>query len=127
MIYEVLQVVAETEQSGINLYEVLVVILGIPAAIVTGLIGMATWMIKRHIRKAEEDKATHASDRKKFEQFLVNQLAANTALTEAVAVSMQNGRVNGEIKAALNRLEGAKREQRLWLQQQGIDKIFMEE
>lgn len=107
--------------------ELMAAIVAIPSLLVSGVVGLLFWFIKKYLDKSESARVQHEQDRKKFEQFLVKQLSANTRLTEAVAISLREGRCNGEITEALKRLDEAKYAQREWLQQQGIDSLFSNE
>ena len=90
---------------------------GLPTAIVGGLVGV---FFRRLEKKIERDQEA----RRKYEVFQVNMITAVTALSKANAIALKNGKCNGETSAALCYLDQVKREQRQFLTEQGINHLF---
>ncbi len=63
-------------------------------------------------------------DRKKYELYVVKLLNANTKLCEANSIALQNGKCNGETRAALEYLTKTKHELKDFLYEEGIDNLF---
>lgn len=91
--------------------------LGIPSAIVGGVVGIFFRRIEKKMDKEREA-------RRKYELFQVKTQAATISLCKANALALKNGRCNGETTAALEYLDKVKHEQRDFLNEQGIDHLF---
>lgn len=86
---------------------------GIPSTV-------AALMFRRIEKRMDDERQT----RRQFEQFQVKGLMATMKLGEANATALQNGRCNGETRAALNYVKEVKRQERDFLIDQGIERIF---
>lgn len=103
-----------------QLFITILVAAGIPAAIVG-------FIIRRYERKlALRDKqlAEHEEAKRELENFQIITLLAVARLCEANAIALQHGHCNGETKAALEYMQGVKRDMRDFLMKQGIDRVF---
>jgi hypothetical protein len=103
--------------------EVLMAI-GLPSAIIGAIVGFFVWRLQRKIDKEAKEREKHEDDRQQYEDFQVQMIMAVTALCEANAIALQNGKCNGETHAALKYLKEVKHEQRDFLISQGIEHLF---
>lgn len=102
----------------------LLLAVGIPSAIASGVIGLLFKRIDRRLKEEEGKREKQAQARREFEQFEVQSLTAVISLCEANATALQNGHCNGETHAALEYLKKVKHEQRDFLVKNGIEHIF---
>lgn len=104
------------------------IVAGIPGAIAAAVVGLVFGCVTRRIekreKKKEEQELAREEMRKQFELYQVQMTAANAALGKANAIALQNGKCNGETKAALQYLETIKHNQRDFLLHHGVDHIF---
>ena len=90
---------------------------GLPSAIVGGIVGIFFRKIEKKLDKEREA-------RRKYELFQIKTQAATISLCKANAIALKNGKCNGETSAALAYLDKVKHEQRDFLTEQGIDHLF---
>lgn len=93
---------------------------GIP----TTIVGLIVWRIKKSVDRAEAERRARDEKQHKYEMFQVRMIMAVAALCEANAIALQNGKCNGETHRALDYLKEVKREQREFLEAQGIEHLF---
>ncbi len=91
--------------------------LGVPSAIVGGVIALG-------FRRLETKQAKREEARRKYEVCQLKTITAVMALSKANAIALKNGKCNGETKAALEYLDQVKHEQRDFLREQGIEHLF---
>lgn len=101
--------------------------LGIPSAVVAGVVGLFFRRIEKRLDREHETRKAQEAARIEFEGFLVDGITATMKLSEANAIALQNGRCNGETHAALGYMREVKRKQRKFFQQQGLEHLFAEE
>lgn len=109
-----------------NIWTLLVAI-GLPSAIVAGVVGLFFRRIEKRLDREHEARKAQEAARIEFEGFLVDGITATMKLSEANALALQHGRCNGETHAALDYMREVKRKQRKFFQQQGLENIFSEE
>lgn len=101
---------------------------GIPTSIISGVIALALRRIEKKIdkRQLEREKKEEEREaaRKEYERYTTRQLMAVTALSEANAIALQNGKCNGETRRALEYTRQMKHEQREFLTRLGIDHLY---
>lgn len=90
---------------------------GLPSAIVGGIVGIFFHRIEKKMDKEREA-------RRKYELFQVKIQAATISLCKANAIALKNGKCNGETSEALDYLNKVKHEQWDFLTEQGIDHLF---
>lgn len=100
-----------------------IILAGVPSAIFSSLLGLLMWKVKKEIEHSTELQKQHDAARLQHEKFQVSMLTAVSAVCEANAIAMQNGRCNGETHAALEYLRKVKREQREFMTAQGLEHI----
>lgn len=100
------------------------IVAGAPSAVVGGAVSLMYWRLKKQIELNMELQRQHDAARLQHEKFLVSMLTAVSAVCEANAIAMQNGRCNGETHAALEYLHKVKREQREFMTAQGLEHIY---
>lgn len=101
--------------------------LGIPSAIMAGVIGLFFRRIEKRLDREHEARKAQEAARLEFQGFLVDAITAIMKLSEAEAIALQNGRCNGETHAALDYEREVKRKLRKFFQRQGLEHIFAEE
>ena len=98
--------------------------IGLPGTIITAVVGFIARRIEKRLDKEEAERRAQEEARRRFERYQLEAQTATMALCEANALALQNGRCNGETHKALEYLQKVKREQRDFLNSQGIDHIF---
>lgn len=101
-----------------------ITLVGAVSAIFGTPLGVLIWRLKKQIELNMAQQAQHDAARLEHEKFLVSMLTAVSAVCEANAIALQNGRCNGETHAALAYMNQVKREQRQFLAAQGLEHIY---
>ena len=99
----------------------------IAASIPSAITAFLFWLLEKKIEQREKEKDKRDEARKQLELTLVQSVNAALALSEATAKAVQkipDVQCNGDITAALEYAGRVKRDQRDFLQKQGIDNIF---
>lgn len=116
----------------------LILIIGLPTAITSGIVGLLFWKIERSLEKkdkAAEKEAerwrlkqeTMDKARRRNEYLVIKSVSAALALGEATARAVEripDAHCNGDMHAALDYATKIKHEQKEFLEQQGIDAIY---
>lgn len=101
--------------------------LAIVACLPSAITGLCFWLIENKIQKENSKREEREKLREKQELFLVQGVNAAIALGEATARAMQripDAKCNGDMHAALDYATKVKREQREFLEKQGIHQIY---
>ena len=93
---------------------------GLPAA----LLGLFIRRLEKRLDEEKKAREEQEKARKTYEGFQVHALTAIMKLSEANAIALQNGKCNGETRAALKYLTEVRHQQRDFLIAQGLDNIF---
>lgn len=96
---------------------------GIPAA----LFGLVIWWFKRTLEKREKEQQEHEKNREALMLMIVKSTKENTALCVAIARAVQripDAKCNGDMTAALNRVEQATKEENDFLIKHGVHHLF---
>lgn len=99
----------------------------IAASIPSAITAFLFWILEKNIEKREKEKDKREEARKALELTLVQSVNASLALSEATAKAVQripDAHCNGDMHEALEYAAKVKREQREFLQKQGIENIF---
>lgn len=102
----------------------LLMAVGLPSAIVGGLISFYLRRLDRRLERDAAARREHEAAQQKYEIFQVRMTTAITKLCEANALALQHGKCNGETHAALDYLQEVKQEQRDFLISKGIEQLF---
>lgn len=106
----------------IDLWQLLLAV-GLPTAIVSGLVGTLFWKLKQwEIRRKDEEEKREAA-RRELELLQIKGTLAAMSLSEATAMALKNGHCNGETERALNYETQIKHEIRDFLTKQGVNRI----
>lgn len=106
----------------IDIWQLLLAV-GLPTAIVSGLVGMLFWKLKQwEIRRKDEEEKREAA-RRELELLQIKGTLAAMSLSEATAMALKNGHCNGETERALNYETQIKHEIRDFLTKQGVNRI----
>lgn len=105
----------------------LLMAVGLPSTIVGGIVGLFIWRIQKNMERSMDEQKKRDLDRQRYEAYQVKMLTACTALSEANAIALQNGKCNGETHKALDILEQIKHDQQDFLVEQGIARLFIKE
>lgn len=101
---------------------------GAPTAVIGGVIALVFSRIEKKIDRKHTEREQREEEReaarKEYERYTTKQLMAVTALSEANAIALQNGKCNGETHRALEYTRQIKHEQREFLTQLGIDHLY---
>jgi phosphate/sulfate permease len=101
---------------------------GVPTAIVGGIIALVFSRIEKRLdekhTEREKKEEEREKSRKEYEYHTMKQLMAVTALSEANAIALQNGKCNGETHRALEYTRQIKHEQREFFTRLGIDHLY---
>ena len=103
--------------------EILVAV-GFPSAMVGGLISFYLRRLEKRLEREAAERRQREHAQQQYEIFQVRMTTAITKLCEANAIALQHGKCNGETHAALDYLQGVKREQRDFLISKGIEQLF---
>lgn len=96
---------------------------GIPAAIT----GLMMWYLKRHIDKTEQKREEKEQNTEKLMLLIMQTSRATNVLAEATARAVQripDAHCNGDMKAALEEAERIQNEEKEFLFDQGVKRIF---
>lgn len=103
-----------------NVWELLLAV-GLPTAIVSGIVGMLFWRLKRWETQRKEEQEKRDVARRELELLQIKGTLAAMALGEATATALKNGHCNGETERALDYEQRIKHEIRDFLAQSGVD------
>ena len=103
-----------------NVWELLLAV-GLPTAIVSGVVGMLFWRLKRWETQRKEEQEKRDVARRELELLQIKGTLAAMALGEATATALKNGHCNGETERALDYEQRVKHEIRDFLAQSGVD------
>lgn len=108
----------------------IVVAAGIPSAIVSAVIGIAIWALKRRIEKAEQRREEREEkldwDRIQYEMLLVKTLRSSMQLSKAVASAVEkipDAHCNGEMHQALEAAGAAEQELNEYMTRISVSRI----
>jgi len=93
---------------------------GIPSTITA----FCFWLLKRHLDKAEKRREAREHARIKNETLMFQAVGATFALGEATAKSIQTGKPNGELSAALSYAQKIKHEHKDFVIELGIQNLY---
>lgn len=105
---------------GADLWQLLLAV-GLPTAIVSGLVGMLFWRLKRWETKRQEDQEKKDAERRELELLQIRGTLAAMSLGEATATALKNGHANGETERALAYETQVKHEIRDFLAKSGVN------
>lgn len=94
--------------------------LGIPSAVTALCFGL----LKKRMDKRDRAQERREEARERNEVLLVKSVGASIALGEATALTLLNGKCNGETEAALEYAKQMKHEQKDFLTEQGIKNLY---
>ena len=103
-----------------NVWELLLAV-GLPTAIVSGIVGMLFWKLKRWETQRKENEEKRDAARRELELLQIKGTLAAMSLGEATATALKNGHCNGETERALNYETQVKHEIRDFLTKSGVD------
>ena len=103
-----------------NVWELLLAV-GLPTAIVSGVVGMLFWRLKQWETQRKEEQEKRDVARRELELLQIKGTLAAMALGEATATALKNGHANGETERALDYEQRVKHEIRNFLAQSGVD------
>lgn len=103
-----------------NVWELLLAV-GLPTAIVSGIVGMMFWRLKRWETQRKEDQEKRDAAKRELELLQIKGTLAAMSLGEATATALKNGHCNGETERALRYETQVKHEIRDWLTKSGVD------
>lgn len=103
-----------------NVWELLLAV-GFPTAIVSGIVGMLFWRLKRWETQRKENEEKRDAARRELELLQIKGTLAAMSLGEATATALKNGHCNGETERALNYETQVKHEIRDFLTKSGVD------
>ena len=99
--------------------------LAIITSIVSPLItGMAFWLIQRSINKNEERRAKRENCLMEYQLMLIETSFASISLGKATAIAVKEGKCNGEMREAFEKVAEVERLQKNYLNKQAIEHIF---
>jgi hypothetical protein len=98
----------------------ILVMMGVPSAVT----GLCFWTIQRSITKRDAKRDELDKAREKNELLLIRSVGAAIALGEATAVSIRDGKCNGELSAALSYAQRVKHEQKDFMTEQGVKNLY---
>lgn len=99
----------------------LLLAVGLPTAIVSGIIGMFFWRLKRWETKRQEKQERKDEERRELELLQIRGTLAAMSLGEATATALKNGHCNGETERALDYEQRVKHEIRDFLAKSGVN------
>lgn len=99
----------------------LLLAVGLPTAIVSGVIGMFFWRLKRWETKRQEEQEKKEAERRELELLQIRGTLAAMSLGEATATALKNGHCNGETERALEYEQRVKHEIRDFLAKSGVN------
>lgn len=105
-----------------EVYE-LILLFGIPSAIT----GIAIWWLKRKIEANEKKQAERENNLEELVLLMVNSTKANNVGITAIATAVQripDAHCNGDMKAALEKMEEIQQKEKQFLIDKGIKYIF---
>ena len=94
--------------------------MGIPSAFTV----LCFWLLQRQLSRKQDEISQRETARIKNEVILVKSVRAAISLSEATALALKNGTVNGETEKALKYAKMVKAEQKEFLVEQGIKNIY---
>ncbi len=95
---------------------------GFPSAIV----GIGVWRQQRYFEKREARREEHEKAKEQYETHLLRCVHASMALSEAIALAMQNGKCNGETEKALAYCKRVKHDQKDFITELATKSLFQE-
>lgn len=104
----------------IDVWQLLLAV-GLPTAIVSGVIGMFFWRLKRWETKRQEEQEKKEAERRELELLQIRGTLAAMSLGEATATALKNGHCNGETERALEYETKVKHEIRDFLAKSGVN------
>jgi hypothetical protein len=105
--------------------EELIMAMGIPSAVV----GLAVWWLKRYIDKRDADAEKREKNTENLIILMMKEIRANSVMNEATAKAVQripDAHCNGDMTAALERVEKLRKEEEQFMLDQGIKHVFGE-
>lgn len=104
----------------IDVWQLLLAV-GVPTAIVSGVVGMFFWRLKRWETKRQEEQEKKEAERRELELLQIRGTLAAMSLGEATATALKNGHCNGETERALEYEIKVKHEIRDFLAKSGVN------
>lgn len=99
---------------------VILAAMSIPSAIT----GFCFWCLEKRMERRDKEMAEKEAARERNEVLVVKSIGAAIALGEAAALALKNGHTNGETDAALEYARKMKHEQKDFLQEEAIKKLY---
>jgi uncharacterized protein YigA (DUF484 family) len=103
--------------------EALLIAAGVPTAVC----GLLVWTLKRYIDKREKERAEHDENMQKMMLMIMQTGRANNVLAVATAKAVQripDAKCNGDMTSALEEASRIQREEKDFLMQMGIKRVF---
>jgi hypothetical protein len=101
----------------------IIIAAGIPSAVM----GILVWWLKRYIDKQEEKRLEREKNTEEFMLFIMKNSRATNILAEATAKAVQripDAHCNGDMKAALEEAAKIQRDEKEFMFNQGVKRIF---
>lgn len=99
----------------------------IAAGIPTAVCGFMFWMLKRYIDKQEKERSEHDHNMQKMMMMIMQTGRANNVLAVATAKAVQripDAKCNGDMTSALEEASRIQKEEKDFLMQMGIKRVF---
>ena len=103
--------------------ETLLIAAGVPTAVC----GFLFWMLKRYIDKREKEREEHDRNMQKMMMMIMQTGRANNVLAVATAKAVQripDAKCNGDMSSALEEASRIQREEKDFLMQMGVKRVF---
>lgn len=101
-------------------YWILLGMFSIPSAIT----GFAFWMLQKSLNKAEARRSKREECLMKYQLMLIDTSFASISLGKATAIAVKEGKCNGEMKEAFEKVAEVEKKQKDYLNLQAIEHIF---
>ena len=88
------------------------------------LTALAFWLIQRSINKNEERRAKREECLMNYQLMLIETSFASISLGKATAIAVKEGKCNGEMKTAFEKVAEVEKMQQSYLNKQAIEHIF---
>ena len=99
----------------------------IAAGVPTALCSLLVWMLKRYIDKREKDREEHDRNMQKMMMMIMQTGRANNVLAVATAKAVQripDAQCNGDMTSALAEASRIQKEEKDFLMQMGVQRVF---
>lgn len=99
----------------------------IAAGVPTAVCGFLVWMLKRYIDKREKERTEHDQNMQKMMMMIMQTGRANNVLAVATAKAVQripDAQCNGDMTSALEEASRIQREEKDFLMQMGVKRVF---